>query len=72
MLHFRKVAHTAQQTVGDAWRTARTLGHFKGPLIAQFKPHKARAAANDVLQIGDLIELEALHNPEAVAQRRGE
>ena len=70
MLHFGKVTHAAQQAVCDTRRTAGTLRHFKRALFAHLQTHIAGATANNMLEIGHLVKLQALHDAETVAQRR--
>ncbi len=72
MLHLGEVAHAPQQTVGNTRRPPGAAGHFQRTLLAHLQPHKARAAPDDMLQIGDLVKLQALHDAEAVAQGRSQ
>ena len=66
------VAHAAQQAVGDARRAARALRDARRALGVDGHAEDAGRARHDALELGDGIELEALHDAEAIAQRRGQ
>jgi hypothetical protein len=67
-----EVAHAAQQAVGDARRAARALGDLGRAGGVDRHAEDAGRAVHDAGQLGDVVELEPLHDAEAVAQRRGQ
>ena len=68
-LHFGVVAHPAQQAVGDARRAARARGDARGAIDVDGHAEDAGRTRDDFLELADGIELEALHDAEAVSQR---
>ena len=67
-----KVAHAAQQPPGDARRAARAPRDLVGAVGGHADAEHARAAVDDVLELGLGIEVEPDRDAEAVAQRIGE
>ena len=70
--HLRVVAHAMQQAVGDARRAARSPGDLGGRLGIDRRAEDARRAAHDLVDVGDGVEIEPVHDAEARAQRRRE
>ena len=71
-LHIGKVAHAAQQPVGDAGRTARAAGDFHRACGIYRGVEQTGAAGDDALQLLRRIKLQPRHDAEAVAQRVGQ
>ena len=72
-LDLREIAHPAQQPVGDARRAARALGDAQRAV--GLRSRASRIAAERVtmsVRSSVRVELEPLHDAEAVAQRRGQ
>ena len=67
-----EVAHPAKQSAGDARGAARAAGDFVRAVFGDVGAEQARGAADDLLQFGDAVEIEADRDSEAVAQRRGQ
>ena len=67
-----EVAHAAQQPPGDARRAARAPRDLVGAVRRHADAEHARAAVDDLLELGLGIEIEPHRNAEAVAQRIGE
>ena len=55
--HFGKIAHAAQQAVGDAWRTAGASSDLKRAFRVQGQAKDTRRTADNGRQIGGAIEL---------------
>ena len=69
-LHLGEVAHAPQQPVGDARRAARTRRDLRGALDVDRHAEDAGRSLHDALQFVVAVELEPLHDAEAIAQRR--
>ena len=70
--HLCEIPHPAQQPVGDARRAAGPLGDADRAVGLQLQLQDARAPHHDPGQLLRIVELQALHDAEAVAQRRGQ
>src|SRR5690606_32066563 len=66
------VTHPAQQAVGDARRAARAAGDLAGAIRFAVDAQDPRRTAHDPGQLLGRVELQALDDAEAVAQRRGQ
>src|SRR5690606_22068182 len=66
------VARTPQQAIGNTRRPARPPGDFSGARGIDRGLEDTGAALNDVGQILYRIELQTLHQPEAIPQRTGQ
>ncbi|KAG0926324.1 hypothetical protein G6F31_018429 [Rhizopus arrhizus] len=65
------VAHAAQQAVGDTRRATRAARDLASAIGGAVDAEDAGRAAHDPGQLFDAVELQALDDAEAVAQRRG-
>ena len=70
--HLRVVADAAQQPVDDARRAARPLGDLGRGGRVDRHVQDPRRAADDFLEVRRRVELEAVDDAEARAQRRGQ
>ncbi len=70
--HLGEVADSAQQSIGNSRRAARAPRHFLRPLAIRFDAEQPRRALDDFGELVDGVELQPLHDAEAVAQWRGE
>ena len=68
----REVAHAAQQPSGNARRAAGAAGDLVGAVRRHADAQNARAAIDDLLELGLGIEIEPDRDAEAVAQRVGQ
>ena len=68
----REVAHAAQQPAGDARRAAGAARDLVGAVRRHADAEHARAAVDDLLELGLGVEVEPDRDAEAVAQRIGE
>ena len=68
----REVAHPAQQPAGDARRAAGAARDLVGAVGGHPDAEHARAAIDDLLELGLGVEVEPHRDAEAVAQRIGE
>ena len=69
---FGKIAGAAQKAIGDARRAAATAGDFFGAGIVHLDIQNFGGAVEDDEQIFRLVEIEAMDDAEAGAQRRGD
>ena len=67
--HRRHIADTTQQAIGDARGAAAAAGHLPGGAWLQRQLQQAGGALDDRLQVVEAIELQPLHQPEAITQR---
>src|SRR4051812_12198650 len=67
--HLREVAHTLQQAVGHARRPARARGNRARTRTVDLHAEDARRAIHDESQVVGVVEVKAVRDPEAVAQR---
>jgi hypothetical protein len=68
----REVADEVDQVVGDARRAAGARGDFLRAAVVDLDLEQAAAAADDALERGGVVVVEARLEREARAQRRGE
>jgi len=66
--HLGVVADSAQQTIGYAWRAAGSLGDSTCAARIDRGVENGGGAVDDPLEILDAVELQALDDPEAIAQ----
>ncbi|MNT08824.1 hypothetical protein D3C72_1435780 [compost metagenome] len=66
------IAHTAQQAVGDTWSATRAARDLPCPVGGAVDGQDGGRATHDAGQLFDAVELQALDDTEAVAQRRGQ
>ena len=67
-----KIAHAAQQAVGNARRTAAAAGDFKTASLIYGHIQQTRAARDDALQFFRRIKLQPRNDAKAVAQGVGQ
>ena len=67
-----EVSHALEQPVGHARRAARARGERLGPGGVDLHAEDARRAADDLPELGRVVQVEPWRDPEAVAQRRRE
>ena len=67
-----EVAHAAQQAAGDARGAAAAAGDFVRAVVGDRGIEQLGGAADDLLELGDGVEIEPDRDAEAVAQRGGE
>src|SRR5262249_40124708 len=67
-----KVAHAAEQSSGDARRTARASRDLVGAVGSEPDAEDARAAIDDLFQLSRAVKAQPHRNAKAVAQRIGE
>ena len=70
--HFGKVTHPAQQTIGNARRTASATGNLERAQCLNRQAENAGRATNDGRQVVDVIKLQTLDDAKTVAQRIGQ
>ena len=68
--HLGPVAHALEQAVGDARRPAAARGDRRGAAVVERDAEDLRRAAHDPREVVRRVGLEAVLDPEAVAQRR--
>ena len=69
-MHQRKIAHAAQQPVGNAGRAARTAANLCSTVGAHLHPQNARRALHHAGQIVGRVVFKPRHNTKTVAQWR--
>ena len=67
-LYLCVIAHPTQQPVGNARRTARAAGNFRGSPAIETDFQYLGGARHDMRQVRHLVKLQALHNAKAIAQ----
>ena len=67
-----EIAHAAEQAAGDARRAAAAAGDFVRAVLGERGIEQPGGAADDLLELGDGVEIEPDRDAEAVAQRGGE
>ena len=71
-LHLGKIAHSAQQPIGDARSAARALRDPVRAIGLEIQLQDRGTANHDLRQFRGRIEFQTLHDAEAISQRRGE
>jgi hypothetical protein len=66
------VAHAAQESICDAWRAATARRNQRSSISGDLDSEDASGASNDCSEVRVVVEVEALHSTEAIAERRGE
>ena len=70
--HLRVVAHAAQQPVGDARRAARAARDLARRVCVDRHAEDPRRSTHDLVDVALGVEVEAVDDAEARAQRRGQ
>ena len=68
-MHDRPIAHTAQQTIGDARRAARTQREFPSRAVAKIHAQHIGRTFDELLQLVVRVEVKMCGETEACAQR---